>query len=113
MLRLSAALALLFALLDHWTTWLCLRAPVPGWDVREANPLAAWLFGRVGLVEGLWLDSLVTLAAVVLVARTRKVSRRLKLVLLGLLITTSAFAVANNFGVIQRLGLAAPGAVGG
>jgi hypothetical protein len=113
MLRLSAALALLLALLDHWTTWLCLRAPVPGWEVREANPLAAWLFGRVGLVEGLWLDSLVTLVAVVLVARTRKVSRPLKLVLLGLLVTTSAFAVANNLGVIRRLGLSAAGAIGG
>jgi hypothetical protein len=113
MLRLAAALALLFALLDHWTTWLCLRAPIPGWEVREANPLAAWLFGSVGLAEGLWVDSLVTLAAVLLVARTQKVSRAVKLVLLGLLITTSAFAVANNFGVIQRLGLSASGSVGG
>jgi hypothetical protein len=113
MLRLAAALALLFALLDHWTTWLCLRTPIPGWEVREANPLAAWLFGSVGLAEGLWVDSLVTLAAVLLVARTQKVSRAVKLVLLGLLITTSAFAVANNFGVIQRLGLSATGSVGG
>jgi hypothetical protein len=113
MLRLAAALALLFALLDHWTTWLCLRAPIPGWEVREANPLAAWLFGSVGLAEGLWVDSLVTLFAVLLVARTQKVSRAVKLVLLGLLITTSAFAVANNFGVIQRLGLSATGSVGG
>ena len=113
MLRLAAALALLFALLDHWTTWLCLRAPTPGWEVREANPLAAWLFGSVGLAEGLWIDSVVTLAAVLLVARTQKVSRPVKLALLGLLITTSAFAVANNFGVIQRLGVSARGAVGG
>jgi hypothetical protein len=112
MLRLAAALALLCALLDHWTTWLCLRAPVPGWDVREANPLAAWLFGSVGLAEGLWIDSLVTLGAVLFVARTQKVSRPVKLALLGLLIVTSAFAVANNFGVIQRLGLPATGAVG-
>jgi len=113
MLRLCAATALLFALLDHWTTWLCLRAPIPGWEVREANPLAAWLFGRVGLVEGLWIDSAVTLAAVLLVARTEKVSRTVKLALLGLLITTSAFAAANNLGVMQRLGLAAGGAIGG
>jgi hypothetical protein len=105
MLRAAAALALLFALLDHLTTWLCLRAPIPGWDVREANPLAAWLFGRIGLVEGLWLDSVVTLAAVLFVSRTARVSRAVKLGLLGLLITTSAFAVVNNFDVIQRLGL--------
>jgi len=111
MLRAFAALALAFALLDHWTTWLCLRAPIPGWDVREANPLAAWLFGSVGLVEGLWIDSLVTLGAVLLVARTQKVTRPVKLALLGLLISTSAFAVANNFGVIQRLGLTATAAL--
>jgi hypothetical protein len=113
MLRLVAVLALLFALLDHWTTWLCLRAPIPGWEVREANPLAAWLFGRVGLSEGLWIDSVVTLGAVLLVARTQKVSRPVKLGLLGLLIVTSAFAVANNFGVIRRLGLSATGSLGG
>jgi hypothetical protein len=112
MLRLFGALALLFALLDHWTTWLCLRAPVPGWQVTEGNPLAAWLFGRVGLVEGLWLDSVVTLIAVVFVARTNRLGRPLKLALLGLLVSTSAFAVANNFEVIRRIGLSASGVIG-
>jgi hypothetical protein len=105
MLRVLAGLALLFALLDHLTTWLCLRAPVPGWDVREANPIAAWLFGRVGLVEGLALDTVVTLGAVVVVAEARRVPHAAKLGLLGLLIATSAFAVANNLGVIQQIGL--------
>jgi hypothetical protein len=109
MLRAFAVLALLFSLLDHWTTWLCLRAPIPGWEVREANPLAAWLFGSVGLAQGLWIDSLVTLGAVLLVARTQRVTRPLKLALLSLLISTSAFAVANNFEVIRRLGLSAAG----
>ena len=113
MLRGFAALALLFALLDHWTTWLCLHAPIPGWDVREANPLAAWLFGSVGLAEGLWIDSVVTLGAVLLVARTQRVPRPVKFGLLGLLILTSAFAVANNFEVVQRLGLSATGVCGG
>ena len=112
MLRLAAALALLAALLDHWTTWLCLRSPIPGWEVSEANPLAAWLFGSVGLAEGLWLDSVVTLGAVLLVARTHRVSRAVKLALLGLLIVTSGFAVANNFEVLQRLGLSASGTIG-
>lgn len=112
MLRVLGALALLFALMDHWTTWLCLRAPVPGWQVTEGNPLAAWLFGRVGLIEGLWLDSIVTLLAVVLVARTRRLARSLKLALLGLLVCTSAFAVANNFDVIRRIGVSASGAIG-
>jgi hypothetical protein len=107
MLRVLAALALLLALLDHLTTWLCLRAPVPGWDVREANPIAAWLFGRVGLLEGLALDTVVTLGAVIVVTEARRVPRAAKLGLLGMLIATSAFAVANNLEVIQEIGLLA------
>ena len=112
MLRVLGALALLFALMDHWTTWLCLRAPIPGWQVTEANPLANWLFGSVGLIEGLWLDSIVTLIAVVLVARTKRLARPLKLALLGLLVCTSAFAVANNFEVIRHIGVSGPTAIG-
>jgi hypothetical protein len=106
MLPAFVALALVSAFLDHWTTWLCLRAPIPGWEVSEVNPLAAWLFGRFGLVEGLWIDSVVTLIAVLLVAQTGRLSRPLKLGLLGLLISTSAFAAANNLAVIQRVGQA-------
>ncbi len=106
MLPAFAGLAFLLALLDHVTTWLCLRAPVPGWEIREANPLAAWLFGNVGLVEGLALDTLVTVLAVVLLARSQRMPPAAKLGLLGLLIATSAFAVANNVDVIQQIGLA-------
>jgi hypothetical protein len=50
---------------------------------------------------------------VLLLARTGRVSRPLKLGLLGLLISTSAFAAANNLGVIQRVGLATAHAAGG
>jgi hypothetical protein len=107
MLPVFAALALLFALLDHVTTWLCLRAPIPGWDVREANPLAAWLFGQLGLVEGLALDTFLTLFAVVFVAQARRVPRAARLALLGMLIVTSAYAAANNLDVIQQIGLLA------
>ena len=53
MLRLLALLTLMLSASDHWTTYLCLRRPVDGFDVTEANPLAAWLFDSVGLVEGL------------------------------------------------------------
>ena len=105
MLPVFAALAMVFALLDHVTTWLCLRAPIPGWEIREANPLAAWLFGHFGLVQGLALDTAVTLSAVILLAQTQRVPRAARLALLGLLIATSAFAVANNFDVIQQIGL--------
>ncbi len=81
-------------------------APIPGWEIREANPLAAWLFDRVGLVEGLAIDTLVTaLAVVILVAIRVRLPRAARLALLGLLIGTSAFAVANNLDVIQQIGL--------
>jgi hypothetical protein len=107
MLHVFAGLALLFALLDHFTTWLCLRAPIPGWEIREANPLAAWLFERVGLIEGLAIDTGVTALALVLVAYAARMPRAARLSLLGLLIGTSAFAVANNFDMIQQIGLVA------
>ena len=105
MTHLMALLALLFALADHWTTYLCLRSPVAGWQVLEANPLAAWAFERFGLIEGLVLDSVITLVALILVVRTPLVARPWKLVALGVLINTSAFAVGNNLGAIQRMGL--------
>jgi hypothetical protein len=105
MLRFFAALALLLALLDHLTTWFCLRAPVPGWELREANPLAAWAFGRLGLAEGLALDTALTLVAVVFVSEAERLPRAARLGLLGVLIASAAFAVANNLGVIQQVGL--------
>jgi hypothetical protein len=107
MLHVFAGLAFLFALLDHLTTWLCLRTPIPGWEIREANPLAAWLFGRVGLVEGLAIDTGVTALALVLVAYAARMPRAARLSLLGLLIGSSAFAVANNLDVIRQIGLLA------
>jgi len=107
MLHAFAGLAFLFALLDHFTTWLCLRTPIAGWEIHEANPLAAWLFERVGLVEGLAIDTGVTALALVLVAYSARLPRAARLSLLGLLIGTSAFAVANNFDVIQQIGLLA------
>ena len=59
-----ASLMLLFTAADHWTTYLCLRAPVDGWVVTEANPLAEWLFNSMGLVPGLLFDSVVTIFAI-------------------------------------------------
>ena len=107
MLHAFAGLALLFALLDHLTTWLCLRMPIPGWEIREANPIAAWLFEHVGLIEGLAIDTAVTALALVLVAYVARMPRAARLLVLGLLIASSAFAVANNCDVIQRIGLVA------
>ena len=44
-------LAVLLNLADNATTFLCLRVPVPGFEVTEANPAAAWLFAAIGLEE--------------------------------------------------------------
>ena len=71
MLHLLAALTLLLSAADHWTTYLCLRSPVSGFDVTEANPFSAWLFQSVGLVEGLMIDSLLTVAALAFLLITR------------------------------------------
>ena len=110
MTHLLALVALLFAFADHWTTYLCLRAPVAGWEVVEANPLAAWAFERFGLVGGLLLDSLVTLIALVLVVRTPLFSDRAKLAACWALILTSSYAVENNLDAVHRLGLSITGA---
>ncbi len=110
MTHLLALVALLLALADHWTTYLCLSAPVPGWQVIEANPLAAWVFEQFGLVEGLLLDSLITGVALVVVVRTPLVAQYWKRAALWLLIATSSYAVANNLEAVRRLGLSITGA---
>jgi len=55
--------------------------------------------------EGLLLDTAVTVLALVLISRSGRIPRAAKLALLGLLISTSAFAVANNVEVIRQIGL--------
>ena len=105
MVQILAALALLFSLADHWTTYLCLRTHVAGWEVTEANPLAGWLFQRFGLAQGLWIDTIVTALVLVFLVRTPRIARPLKMGALGLLISTTAYAVANNLQAAQELGL--------
>jgi Domain of unknown function (DUF5658) len=105
-----AALALLFSLADHWTTYLCLRTQVAGWEVTEANPLAEWLFQRFGLAEGLAIDTLVTVLVLAFLVKTPRIARPLKLAALGVLIATTAWAVANNLQAVQLLGLPLSGA---
>jgi hypothetical protein len=104
---LGSLAALVFALtaLDHWTTWLCLRADVAGWSVIEANPLADWLFASVGLTEGLMTDSAITVAAVLFVLRTDLLPRHAKGAALGLLCFTTGLAVINNMAAIRALGI--------
>jgi hypothetical protein len=109
MLRLFAGLSLLLTGADHWTTYLCLRAPVAGWEVTEANPFADWLFGFVGLVPGLAVDSLVTLCAVAFLLTTAVLSSQVKTGFLCLITLTTGFAVFNNVQAIQTMGLLATG----
>lgn len=100
-----AVFTLMLTALDHWSTYLCLRAPVEGWLVTEANPLAAWVFERVGLIPGLAIDSLITFATVAFLLRTSLFPRVAKFTCLLMLIGTTAYAVSNNLGAIVSLGI--------
>jgi hypothetical protein len=105
MLHALAALTLLLTAADHWTTWLCLRSPVPGWQVFEANPLADWLFQGVGLVPGLLIDSVVTLLALGLLIVTPLVPRPAKNGFLAVVVVWTGWAVVNNVQAILALGI--------
>jgi hypothetical protein len=109
MTYLIAIVAMLFALGDHWTTYLCLRAPVAGWNVMEANPIAAWAFERFGLAGGLWLDTAVTFVALVVLVQTPLIERQTKVIAMALLIATSGYAIDNNLEAVFRLGLSLTG----
>ncbi len=105
MLRILVALALALTLADHLTTWQCLRGPVDGWVVTEANPVADWLFARAGLVGGLAIDSIVTLLAVVFLMRTPLMPDIAKAALLLMIVTSTGFAVVNNLQAIDAMNL--------
>jgi len=99
-------LVVLLNLADNTTTYLCLRAPVPGFEVGEANPAAAWLFGAIGLMPGLVLEMVVTTAAIAFLVATTHVPSRLKLFLLAVLAALPAWAAINNAYVIHATQLA-------
>jgi hypothetical protein len=105
MLRALAGLTLLLTGADHWTTYQCLRVPVQGWQVIEANPLAAWLFGTAGLVPGLAIDTAVTLFAIAFLVFTHRFGRSVKLGLLLFIASTTAYAVLNNVAAMRDLGV--------
>lgn len=113
MLRPVCALALLLALLDHATTYLCLRTrEAAAGLVEEANPVAAWLFDHLGVGPGLLLDTAITALALLLLLRTPRLPRPLRLALAGSVAATSGVAAANNLIVAARLGVGLPGAPG-
>lgn len=99
-------LVVVFNLLDNATTFLCLRAPIPGQDVIEANPFARWLFDSVGLVPGLTLETVITTAAVCFLVLSPRIPRPIRFGLLTVLAILPAWAAANNFQVMWDLGLA-------
>jgi len=105
MLQLLAFLTVLLSAADHWTTYLCLRAPLEGWEVSEANPIADWLFVSLGLVPGLLIDSFVTLGAVAFLLGTERLSKLPKLCFFGFISAWTGYAVLNNLQAISSMGL--------
>jgi uncharacterized protein YacL len=110
-LNLLAIASLLLSAADHWTTYLCLRTPVEGWLVSEANPISEWLFQTLGLVPGLMIDSVVTVIAVVFLVTTSLLPRVVKTVFFVFVIGWTAYAVMNNLEAIRSLGLSPLGAL--
>ena len=100
-----ALVTLLVSAADHWTTYVCLRAPIPDWDVREANPLANWLFETIGLVPGLLVDSAVTVFAVIFLLGTSRLPDAAKYGVFAVLIAVTSVAVVSNSFAIRALGL--------
>ena len=100
-----ALLTILLSAADHWTTYLCLRTPLAGWEVTEANTIADCLFGSIGLVPGLLVDSVLTLGAVGFLLITRRVSGFGKFCFFGLIAAWTGFAVINNLQAISTIGL--------
>ena len=102
---LLGGLVLLFNLLDNLTTFVCLRASSPIFEVFEANPVARWTFDQLGLMQGLVLETAVTTAAVTFLILTNRISATPKLVLLGSLALLPAWAAINNLQVAWTVGL--------
>jgi len=105
MLRLLAGLTLLLTGADHWTTYLCLRMPIDGWEVMEANPIADWLFQLAGLGPGLAIDTAITGTAIGFLLLSSSFGPRIKLSLLAFIATTTGYAVVNNLFAMRDLGL--------
>ena len=102
---LLGLLVILLNSLDNATTFLCLREPIDGFLVTEANPIARGLFEIFGLVPGLLLESACTLAAVAFLVLTRSLPLRVRTALLVVLTVLPAWAVANNLQVMAAIGL--------
>jgi hypothetical protein len=94
-----------FNLLDNATTFLCLRAPVAGFDVVEANPFARVLFDGLGLVPGLLFETAITTTTVAFLVFYTRLSAPVRLGLLAVLALLPAFASVNNLLVMRAVGI--------
>ncbi len=110
-MRLLALLTLLVTAADHWTTYLCLQGPIPGWKVSEANPISDWLFQHVGLVPGLVVDSAITVLAVLFLMTTPLIPRRAKGFIFTFVVAWTGYAVVNNLQALTAMGLSPLGPV--
>lgn len=90
---------------DHYTTWVMLHEPVPGWEVWEANPVARWLFDTFGLVPGLAIDSIFTFVVGIWAYRTNMVCEEIKIVWCLVVFMATWYAVWNNLQVIYTTGV--------
>jgi len=102
---LLGVLVLVLNVADNTTTFLCLRHPIAGFEVVEANPVARWLFDSIGLAQGLVLEMAITTAAIAFLVQTDRIPSRTKLTLLTVLALLPAWAVFNNLLVIRAVGL--------
>lgn len=105
MLQSLAILAALLTAADHWTTYLCLRRPIEGWDVVEANPVVEWLFGATGLLPGLFIDTVITAVAIVFILTTARLTPSTRYLCLGFMACATSYAVINNLHALSSLGL--------
>lgn len=105
MLAILLLLTVVLSAADHWTTYLCLSSQAPGWQVTEANPLADWLFSRAGLVEGLMIDSVITVVALLFLSQTPRVPHLVKVAFLSFAVFWTGLAVANNVVAARTMGL--------
>lgn len=106
MLRLFVGMTIALTCADHWTTYLCLHAPIEGYDVAEANPVAQWLFDRAGLMAGLLIDTAITIGAIAYLTLTGTLAHGIKVALLCVISFSTGYAVVSNLGAINQMGIA-------
>ena len=104
-MHLIAITTLVLSAVDHWTTYLCLRSPISGWEVSEANPISDWLFSWIGLVPGLAVDSLITVFAVLFLLSTQRLSKSVKVGFFCAVTLCTGYAVINNLQAINAMGI--------